>query len=91
MYKRLPNFHNYCSLFKQRLSDTSHEMRSKLCHETIKNRSESVPAPKNPPPPCPYTGAVSKMMADLSVTASQDSGINLSFSDSEGHHRPNEK
>lgn len=25
------------------------------------------------------------MMADMSVTASQDSGINLSFSDSEGH------
>lgn len=58
-----------------------------MCHETIKNRSESVPAPKDPPSacPCPYTGAVSKMMADMSVTASQDSGINLSFSDSEGH------
>lgn len=62
-------------------------MRAKLCHDSIKNRSESVPAPKLDAVPvaCPYTGAVSKMMADLSVTASQDSGINLSFSDSEGH------
>ncbi|XP_063703665.1 uncharacterized protein LOC134833313 isoform X2 [Culicoides brevitarsis] len=74
-------------LFKQRLSDTSHENRVKP-ETSTKNRSESVPAPKETPQPqaiCPYTGAVSKMMADLSVTASQDSGINLSFSDNEGH------
>uniref|UniRef100_A0A336LW48 CSON006245 protein n=1 Tax=Culicoides sonorensis TaxID=179676 RepID=A0A336LW48_CULSO len=78
-------------LLKQRLSDTSHEMRSKLnkCHEIVKNRSESVPAPKEITQP-PSTGAISKMLVDLSVTASHDSGINLSFSDSEGHHR-NEK
>lgn len=75
---------------KQRLSDTSHDIQPKQSHD-LKARSESVPSPNDPNAsevqyhPC-ATGAVSKLaMENASVTASQDSGINLSFSDSEGH------
>lgn len=71
---------------KQRYSDTSHDSHHRA-HEPDKMRSESFPRPNHHPDNIilehiarPYTGAISKLkLIDPKDTCSQDSGINLSF------------
>lgn len=78
---------------KHRFSDTTSDARP-TSTEFDKQRSESFPSPNTTPswhqvtasspqnstPNCPYTGTISKLV-DSQGTASQDSGINMSFQD----------
>lgn len=78
---------------KHRLSDTTSDAKP-VSIEFDKQRSESFPSPNTTPswhqvtasspqnstPNCPYTGTISKLV-DSQGTASQDSGINMSFQD----------
>lgn len=78
---------------KHRFSDTTSDAKT-VSIEFDKQRSESFPSPNTTPswhqatasspqnstPNCPYTGTISKLV-DSQGTASQDSGINMSFQD----------
>lgn len=78
---------------KHRFSDTTSDAKQ-VSIEFDKQRSESFPSPNTTPswhrvtasspqnstPNCPYTGTISKLV-DSQGTASQDSGINMSFQD----------
>lgn len=77
-------------LAKHRFSDTTSDARP-IATEFNKQRSESFPSPpswhqvtasspQKSTPNCPYTGTISKLV-DSQGTASQDSGINMSFQD----------
>ncbi|XP_058839830.1 uncharacterized protein LOC131695378 isoform X3 [Topomyia yanbarensis] len=73
-------------LIKQRYSDINPAGRPKSADIVDKHRSESFPRPNaSPTVPnpdnFPYTGAIAKKVDLMSSMSSQDSGINMSFSE----------
>lgn len=78
---------------KQRYSDTTPDTSRPKCADIDKHRSESfprpnssihaatAPSPEHSGPGLPYTGAIAKKSDLTSSMSSQDSGINMSFSE----------
>lgn len=83
------------SFIKQRYSDITPEVNRPKSADIDKHRSESfprpnssvsstaatAPSPEHSGPGFPYTGAIAKKSDLTSSMSSQDSGINMSFSD----------
>ncbi|XP_055677378.1 uncharacterized protein LOC129786407 isoform X3 [Lutzomyia longipalpis] len=79
-----------------KLSESAIGSESQICTDCFKKRSESFPrpnsaigwhqqtatSPETSTPNCPYTGTISKLIDPIN-TASQDSGINMCFTESD--------